>query len=194
MRYRWAQRRPESESYVLGKMDEEVSPTIGTFRVRARLHRLAAGGLFTLLAAVTVGGFFLVSTPSRERVNYHENLPGELPVLLAPLIATAEQREAITNTEVRQLLTAILNRSTYPTWGEIIGSVTLWLVLVQVTASLFRYMVRLAAFYDSRADYLQLGGTADAEKLLEIVEPGPTIGDTWIQEWIRRISGNQPSA
>lgn len=192
--YRWAQRRPESETYVLGKKDKKVSPTIGTFRVRARLHRLAAGGLFTLLAAVTVGGFFLVSTPARERVDYHENLPGELSAHLEQLIITEERREAVTNPEVRQLLTAILNRSTYPTWAEIVGSVTLWVILVQVTASLFRYMVRLAAFYDSRADYLQLGGAADAEKLLEIIEPGPATADTWIQEWIRRIGEKQPSA
>ena len=192
--HRWAKRGPESESCVLGKTDERLSPIIANFRVRARLYRLAAGGLFTLLAAVTIGGFFLVSTPARERANYHERLPGELPGLLGPLMATAEQRETVRNPEVRQLLTEILNRSAYPTWGEIIGSVTLWLVLVQVTASLFRYMVRLGSFYDSRADYLQLGGAADTEKLLEIIEPGPANADTWVREWIRGTSGKRPSA
>ena len=53
-----------------------------------------------------------------------------------------------------------------------IGSVLLLLLLVQILASLYRYNMRLASFYDSRADYFQLQGTvsdSDKESLLALV-------------------------
>ena len=147
-----------------------------------------------LLATVTITGFFLISTPARERTDYHEALPGELPALIRPLIATEEQREALAKPEVAQLLAVILNRSTYPTWGEVVGAVALWLVLVQVVASLFRYMVQLASFYDSRADYLQLGGSTDTDdwqKVLNMLDPGQLSSGGWVQEFLR-IRGSGP--
>ena len=154
--YRWVGRVPPARYQIRGKQDNELSPIVVDFRIRSGLYRIAATALFILLAAVTIAGFFVVSTPARERADYHEALPGELPALVGQLTATENQRQALTQPEAIELLTVILNRSTYPGWGEVAGAVTLWLVLVQVIASLFRYMVRLASFYDSRADYLQL--------------------------------------
>ena len=55
--YCWARRRSESESWVLGKKDEGVSPIIDVFRVRARFCRVAAGGLFLLLAGGGLRGW-----------------------------------------------------------------------------------------------------------------------------------------
>ena len=188
--YRWVRRVPASRCSVLGNEDAAISPIIADFRVRSGLYRIAAVALFILLATATIAGFFLVSTPARERANYHEALPGQLPALIGPLIATEEQRAALTKPEVTELLTVILDRSTYPTWGEVIGAVTLWIVLVQVIASLFRYLVRLASFYDSRADYLQLRGTADADdwrEVLDMVDPGPLGSEGWVREFMRML-------
>ena len=192
--YRWIKSVPASRCSVRGKEDGALSPIIKDFRIRSGLYRMAAVALFMLLATVTITGFFLISTPARERTDYHEALPGELPALIRPLIATEEQREALAKPEVAQLLAVILNRSTYPTWGEVVGAVALWLVLVQVVASLFRYMVRLASFYDSRADYLQLGGSTDTDdwqKVLNMLDPGRLSSGGWVQEFLR-IRGGGP--
>ena len=137
-----------------------------------------------------------MSTPARERADYHEGLPGELPALAEQLTATEGRRQTLTQPEAIQLLTVILNRSTYPGWGEIAGAVTLWLVLVQAIASLFLYMVRLASFYDSRADYLQLGGAASGENgkdLLAMIEPGSVSTDGWIRQIMQRSKKNTES-
>ena len=192
--YRWVTRVPPSRCSVRGNEDRAISPIIADFRVRSGLYRIAAVALFALLAMTTIGGFFLVSTPARERANYHEALPSQLPALIGPLVATEEQRGALTEPEVAELLTVILGRSTYPTWGEVIGAVTLWLVLVQVIASLFRYLVRLASFYDSRADCLQLTGNVDADdwrKALDILDPGSLGSDGWVREFMRML-GRRP--
>ena len=192
--YRWVSRVPEVRHTVRGANDETVSPIIADFRVRSGMYRIAAAALFLMLMAVTIGGFYVVSQPALQRAAYHQALPGELPPLLEPLVATEEQREILTDPEVVNLLTAILNRSSYPRWGDTIGPITLWLVLLQITASLFRYMVRLASFYDSRADYLQLAGAEDAKdprKLLDVVDPSGTIHQGWIRELIGKSEHSQ---
>ena len=190
--YRWIKNVPASRCSVLGKEDGAVSPIIADFRIRSGLYRMAAVALFMLLATVTIAGFFLISTPTQKRTDYHEALPVQLPTLIGPLIATEEHREALTEPEVAQLLAVILNRSTYPTWREVVGAVTLWLVLVQVVASLFHHMVRLASFYDSRADYLQLGGSTDTDdwqKLLNMLDPGRVSSGGWVREFLRMRGG-----
>lgn len=153
------------------------------------MYRIAATTIFVVLIGVTAAGFFLLSDPARQRAQYHQAVPAQLPALLAPLIETEERREILTDPQVTTLLAAILNRTQYPTWGQVAGAATLWLVLLHVIASLFRYMVRLASFYDSRADYLQLGGapaTEDRRHLLEVVDSGPVGHAGWIWPLVRR--------
>ncbi|MCY3819671.1 MAG: hypothetical protein OXH52_09980 [Gammaproteobacteria bacterium] len=195
--YLWAKETSEPETQVAGMNDTKISPVIGVFRVRARMYKLAAVALFALLTTATIGGFFLISEPSRGRERYHERLPGELEGYaqgLASLETELGGPSVSITPENMELLTAILNRSSYPSWQESIGAVAVWLVLVQATASLFRYMIQISSFYDSRADYLQLGGTMDSAKVLEIIDPGPlnTIG--WVREWIRASGPKAPLA
>ena len=54
-------------------------------------------------------------------------------------------------------------------------------------------MIRLASFYDSRADYLQLGGAAsgeDGDNLLAIIDPGSVSTEGWIRQIIQRSKKN----
>lgn len=193
----WMRRIPPARSVVLSEKNEDkaLSPVIADFRIRANMYRTAAAVLFTLLVAVTIAGFFLITTPMDERADYHEALPGQLPALLEPLTATLERIETLTDPEIESLLTTILSRSTYPGWRDAIGAVALWFVLVQAIASLFRYMVRLASFYDSRADGLQISGADDKklQKFLAILDPGPASHEGWLRHLLRRPT-TTPSA
>ena len=192
MGYRWITQVPVSRRTVRGKEDEAVSPIIADFRIRSGMYRMAAVALFMLLATVTIVAFALISTPGRERTNYHEALPGQLPALIGPLIETEDQREALTEPEVAQLLATILNRSTYPTWREVAAAVALWLILVKVVTSLLYRTIRLASFYDSRADYLQLGGSTDTDdwqKLLNLVDASQVSDGGWVREFLHTRGG-----
>ena len=75
---RWAKDIPDERVMTAGTHDDRLSPLIRDFRVRSRIYRIAAAGLFALLAFVTVAGFFMVRTPARERSDYHDALPGQL--------------------------------------------------------------------------------------------------------------------
>ena len=179
---------PEERSHIRGKNDPKTSPIVADFRRRSGLYRTAAGALFGLLGVVTTVGFFFISTPARERASYHEGLPGQLPGILEPLMDDEGARTTLTDPNVVTLLHAVLDHGSYPTWSEVAGSLALLFVLVQVIAYLAGHMVRLAWFYDSRADYLQLGGKTDEltpEQLLQLVDPAPVIGDTWIGRLFR---------
>jgi hypothetical protein len=51
-----------------------------------------------------------------------------------------------------------------------IGSVLILIFLVQILVNLYRYNIRLAAYYDARADALQLVGSKDEKTLNEYVK------------------------
>ena len=195
--YQWAKRVASWRYQIGGDENNPLSRIVRDFRIRSGVYRIAATALFIVLAAVTVAAFFVVSTPARKRAAYHEGLPWDLPALMEELTAIEGWWQTLTQAEAIELLTVILNRSTYPGWGEVAGAVTLWLVLVRVIASMSRYMVRLASFYDSRADYLQLGGKASGENskdLLAMIDPGSVTTDGWIRQIMQRSknSGEPP--
>ena len=159
---RWARDIPDERVTVAGThAADRLSPVIRDFRVRSRAYLIAAAGLFLLLAFVTVTGFFVVSTPARLRSEYHEALPGQLGAIVSPFIDTNADRQTLRDPDLVRLLSAILEHGSYPAWSDVIGSLVLLVFLVQVIAFMFHYMIRLASFYDSRADYLQISGKVD---------------------------------
>lgn len=193
--YHWVRRVPRERCTVRGTIDDTLSPLIADFRIRSGMYRIAATITFTLLIAVAAAGFFLLSDPARQRAAYHQAVPGQLPDLLAPLIETEAQRETLTEPEVAAILTAVLNRTRYPTWGEVAGTAALWLVLLHTIASLFRSTIRLASFYDARADYLQLGGTPgteDRRHLLDVVDTATAVHTGWTWPFFRTDGASGP--
>ncbi|MDE2934513.1 MAG: hypothetical protein OXS47_11715 [Chloroflexota bacterium] len=188
--WRWVTEIPDDSCHVGGRYDESVSPVVRHFRVRSGSCRLAAAGLFVLLAFVTVFGFFAASSPARNLARYHEGLPLRIPDLVERLVETEAGRQLIQDAEVADLMAVVVEHGAYPRWTETVGSLVLLLVLAQVMASIFRYMIRLAAFYDSRADYLQLGGTVEGlgpEELLRVVDATGVVGGRW-----RGLTGRSP--
>ena len=169
--WRWVTNIPNDRVHVRGSYDNSISPIVRHLRRRSGLCRLGAAGLFVLLASVTVVGFFVASGPARSRSEYHEGIPLLLPSLVEGLVETDQDRELIQNPEVVSLLSDILGHGAYPTWTEVVGALTLLLFLVQVIASLFRYTIQLSAFYDSRADYLQMGGQTTGLRPEELLNP-----------------------
>ena len=187
--YRWVGRVSRERCTVRGEIDQTLSPIVADFRIRSGMYRLAAIAVFVFLIGVTAAGFFLLSEPARQRAVYEQRVPGDPPALLAPLIETEERREALADPEVAAVLTAILNRTRSPSWGEVAGAAALWLVALHVIATLLRRMMRLASFYDSRADYLQMGGapgTEDRRHLLEFVDAGSAVPPGWIWQMFGR--------
>lgn len=196
---RWARDVPENRVKVRGVYDEKVSPIVRDFRVRSGMYRVAAAGLLVFLAFVTVVGFFVVSNPARERADHYEAQPGRLESILRPFLDTDADRRMLRDPDVVSLLSAILQHGSYPTWSDAIGSVMLLVLLVQVIASLFRYMIRLASFYDSRADYFQMGGKVDeltSTELLGVIDSSSVSHDGRMREILRyfvRMSADQRS-
>ena len=78
--------------------------------------------------------------------------------------ATADQIKAI-----REAFAAPNMMSVWSTISTRIASVLLLLFLVQILVTMYRYSIRLAAFYDARADILQLSPPLDSIKFEDIV-------------------------
>ena len=113
------------DSLTTTQMDDSVAPMIRSLRIRSRLFKLGAGGVFLLIVMTTLLGFTVAQNPS--------------------------ENGTITGTGVTAL--------------------ALLLFLLRTFASIYRYNMRLASFYDSRADYLQAGGKTkglDNKELLTV--------------------------
>ena len=113
------------DSLTTKQMDDSVAPMIRSLRIRSRLFKLGAGGVFLLIVMTTLLGFTVAQNPS--------------------------ENGTITGTGVTAL--------------------ALLLFLLRTLASIYRHNMRLASFYDSRADYLQAGGKTkglDNKELLNV--------------------------
>ena len=78
--------------------------------------------------------------------------------------------------------------------GSAVVAVVLLLFLLRTLASIYRYNMRLAAFYDSRADYLQAGGstrTLSSEQLLRVFSP-PDLDPGWAEKLKGAFRPNTP--
>ena len=81
--------------------------------------------------------------------------------------------------------------------GSAVVAVVLLLFLLRTLASIYRYNMRLAAFYDSRADYLQAGGstgstrTLSSEQLLRVFSP-PDLDPGWAEKLKGVFKPNTP--
>ena len=187
---RWAKNVPENRVKVRGVYNASISPIVRDFRIRSGMYRVMAAGLLAFLAFVTVVGFFVVSNPARERADHYEAQPGRLEPLIRPFLETDADRQMLRDPDVVSLLSAILQHGSYPTWSDAIGSVLLLVLLVQVIASLFRYMIRLASFYDSRADCLQMSGKVDeltSTELLSVIDSSSVSHDGRTREILRYL-------
>ena len=159
----------------------EFASVVYDFRVRSRALRAAAAGLFSFLTLVTAFGVSSILQQAARRADYYERLPAQLPALVSLFDDDAGDVTIRLNPEVVRFVSALLEYASYPPWTATIGSLFLVVFLLQLLASLFRYMLRLASFYDARGDYFQLGGEIDrkaASDLLRLVDPTP-VARSW---------------
>lgn len=78
--------------------------------------------------------------------------------------------------------------------GRALASLVLLVILIRILSSIYRYNLRLASFYDARADYLRLIGDVKNLKhkeLLELVDTNE-LDTTLIREFWRSLFGRSP--
>ncbi len=187
----WVRNVPE-ERYRLRAENKALEALSRDFRIRGRLCRAAAGGLFLGMTTIALGGLYVFAMTAWSRSEYHESLPLQLPSLVESLRGDADPESVLTDPNAVALLQELLDHGSRPAWNESIGPLLLLFFVLRITAALYRYMVRLAAFYESRADYLQFGGpTAELsmDEVLRFVDTSLANSDTWwknILEAMRR--------
>jgi len=193
----WIWNIPE-ERYRLRVEDEALEGLARDFRIRGRLCRVAAGGLFLVVTTIALVGFYIFAIQAWSRSQYHDNLPLDLPSLLQPFVGDGDIEDLLTDPNAVSVVRQLLDHSSRPSWDEAVASLLLLFFLLRVTGSLYRYMVRLASFYDSRADYLQFGGPTDGlsvAEVLSVVDTSMRSNDTWIEdifESIRKRTKGRP--
>ena len=187
----WVRNVPE-ERYRLRAEKKALEALTRDFRIRGRLCRAAAGGLFLGMTTIALGGLYIFAMAAWSRSEYHESLPLQLPSLVEPLRGDADPESVLTDPNAVALLQDLLDHGSRPAWNESIGPLLLLFFVLRVTGALYKYMVRLASFYESRADYLQFGGPTEGlsmEEVLRFVDTGVTNSDAWwrnILEAMRR--------
>lgn len=185
----WIRNIPE-ERCRLRAEDEALKALVRDFRMRGRLCRVAATGLFLSVTIVALFGFYTFTIQGWSRSEYHEGLPVQLRALVEPLLSNEEPMELLSDPNAVAFLQRLLDHGSQPWWNEGIGSLLFLFFLLRVTASLYKYMVRLASFYESRADYLQLGGPTEGlspQEILSIVDASTTNDDTWMKDILESI-------
>ena len=187
----WVRNVPE-ERCRLRVENEALEALTRDFRIRGRLCRAAAGGLFLGMTTIALAALYVFAMAAWSRSEYHESLPLQLPSLIEPLRGDADPESVLTDPNAVALLQDLLDHGSRPAWNESIGPLLLLFFVLRVTGALYRYMVRLAAFYESRADYLQFGGPTEElsmDEVLRFVDTSVANSDTWwknILEAMRR--------
>jgi hypothetical protein len=123
----------------MGELRSVIKDVVARLRQRARyLQLFAAGSLILILLALGTGLYLFVNA---GQISYMDSIP--------PSWGPSPRSVTI---ETAQSLSTIVTR---------IGSVFILLFLVQIFVSLYRYNVRLSAYYNARADALELLGNID---------------------------------
>ena len=189
----WVRNVPK-ERYHLRAENEALEALTRDFRIRGRLCRAAAGGLFLGTTTIALGGLYVFSMAAWSRSEYHESLPLQLPSLVEPLSGNADPGLLLTDPNAVALLQDLLDHGSRPAWNESIGPLLLLFFVLRVTGALYRYMVRLASFYESRADYLQFGGPTEGlsmEEVLRFLDTGVTNSNAWWRNLLEAMRRRQ---
>ena len=89
--------------------------------------------------------------------------------LVAKMQKIGEQNESLWGALNAYLSTSEALRETIASLATRVGAVFLLLFLVQILVSLYRYNIRLASYYDARADALQLSNRSEGEEFAKLV-------------------------
>lgn len=155
------------------------------FRIRGRLCRVAAAGLFLAMTTIALAGIYVFGMVAWSRSQYHESLPLRLSSLVEPLRGAVEPESLLTDPNAVAFLQYLLDHGSHVAWNEAIGPLFLLFFVLRVTGALYGYMVRLGAFYESRADYLQFGGPTEGlsiDEVLRFVDTTVVTNDTWLKK------------
>lgn len=166
-------------------MDEKIKiRIINQFRARSKRLRGVAIIVLALIFLSLASGIFIFVFSGDIAINEIEGLgksmTGEFIPFGGPIAGTAKtSREATEKLETRiEELAKKIDRSREKTIGNVylistvttrIGSVLILLFLVQILVSMYRYNIRLAAYYDARADGLELAIDASVEEIDKII-------------------------
>ena len=121
--------------YALSLMKEDTATKsmVQNLRIRSRLFKLASAVALAIMLGIAVLGFTAALNP-----------PYYQPA--APVTVEPQPSESQENA-----------------WSRGIGAMVLLIILLRMFTIVYRSNMRLASFYDARADYLQFGG--DPRKL-----------------------------
>jgi hypothetical protein len=89
--------------------------------------------------------------------------------LVAKMQKIGEQNESLWGALNAYLSTSEALRETIASLATRVGAVFLLVFLVQILVSLYRYNIRLASYYDARADALQLSNRSAGEEFAKLV-------------------------
>ncbi len=167
-------------------METEIKERlVAEFRKRAERLRKSAV-LVLLLVLISLGfGIYLFVFSGNIAINEIAGLKIELAGVSAELKPITKESTASTLGETFKALNNRIEtleekvaRTSDQTQSQIylvstvttrVGSVLILLFLVQILVSLYRYNIRLAAYYDARADGLELVTTGSSEQIESIV-------------------------
>jgi hypothetical protein len=168
--------------------EKAVNEVIEILRKRAEALRNGAEGTFVLILLALAGGILLFifaanitgKVGDTAAVRPHTNTPSGPPTLpgtppqSADSPAPQNPKETAAHAEhIGERYYLIDNISIIATRA---GAVLILMFLVQILVALYRYNVRLANFFDGRADALQLMNNEDEKKFHALV--GTLGGDT----------------
>lgn len=129
-----------NESLTTPHTDSSVAPIIRNLRIRSRLFKLGAAAAFVMVVAATLLGFTVAQGYMAGRSGTGTEMQGQSTEATGTGSEVQGQSPETTQT------------------GTAVTALVLLLFLLRTLASIYRQNMRLAAFYDSRADYLQAGG------------------------------------
>lgn len=131
------------------------TPMVRNLRIRSRWFKLAAALVLGIMLCIAVVGFTIaMDVALQERAQSSQTLTQP----------TAAMREQAEQTRSGESLERVLSQE--------IGALVLLVLVLRTLGLVYRSNMRLASFYDARADYLQLGGNPEKlthEELLELV-------------------------
>ena len=180
----WVRNVPEERCRLKVK-NKALEALARDFRIRGRLCRAAASGLFLAMTTIALAGLYVFGMVAWSRSEYHEVLPGRLASLVEPLRSGAEPESLLTDPNAVAFLQHLLDHGSRVAWNEAIGPLLLLFFVLRATGALYGYMVRLGAFYESRADYLQFGGPTaglSLDEVLRFVDTSVASNDTWLKK------------
>ena len=164
-----------------------VLPRILFFAIRQRLNAFPDYSLNTLHADAALKPMIL-NLRVRSRLYKLGAVTAFVFIAAATLLGFTVAQTAVTQDQVTTGATGD------PLTGTAVTAIVLLLFLLRTLASIYRSNMRLAAFYDSRADYLQAGGvtkTLPSKDLLQVFSI-PELDPGWTEKLKGAFTPNTP--